>query len=532
MPRIETELAIVGAGPAGLSAAIESAKAGVQVLLIDENPRPGGQLFKQIHKFFGSKDHRAGVRGIDIGEQLLAEVEQSGAKAMLDAVAWGIFADHTLGVIQNHKSIYVKAQEVLLATGASENALAFPGWTLAGVMGAGAIQTLVNVHRVLPGRRILMVGSGNVGLIVTYQLLQAGAEVVAVLEGMPGIGGYGVHASKLRRNGVPILTSTTIKEARGTDRVEQAVTIALDRDWHEIPGTEREYDVDVICLALGLTPLSELAWLAGCKFDYIAQLGGHIPVHDANMETTVSGLYVAGDVSGIEEACTAMEEGRLAGIAAAVSLGHMSGQEAASRKEVVLKRLDELRCGPFGLPRNRAKERLQQQVTMSGKITLERDGFLPAEGLAGLPGVPSQARLEHGPVAVIECAQEIPCNPCEEVCHNAAIQVGESIINLPVLIEDRCDGCGLCIAGCPGQAIFVVNMTYSDEEAAVQLPYEFLPLPEKDEIVDGLDREGEKVCTARVVKVLNPKKFDRTAVITIAVPKECAMTVRNIAIRR
>ncbi len=532
MARIETELAIVGAGPAGLSAAIESAKAGVQVLLIDENQRPGGQLFKQIHKFFGSKDHRAGVRGIDIGEQLLEEVEQSGAEVMLDAVAWGIFADHTLGVIQDRKNSYVKARRVLLATGASENALAFPGWTLAGVMGAGAMQTLVNLHRVLPGRRVLMVGSGNVGLIVTYQLLQAGAEVVAVLEGLPSIGGYGVHASKLRRNGVPILTSTTIKEARGKDRVERAVAIALDRDWHEIPGTETEYEVDAVCLALGLTPLSELAWLAECKFDYVPQLGGHIPVHDSNMETTVPGLYVAGDVSGIEEACTAMEEGRLVGIAVAESLGHLSGREAADRKEIVFKRLDELRCGPFGLPRNPAKEHGRQQVGMSGELTLERDGFLSAGELAGLPGMPSQARVGQGPVAVIECAQEIPCNPCEEICHNAAIQVGDSIINLPVLIEDRCDGCGLCIAGCPGQAIFVVNMTYADEEATVQLPYEFLPLPEKDEIVDGLDREGQKVCTARVVTVLSPRKFDRTAVITIAVPKECAMTVRNIAIRR
>jgi thioredoxin reductase len=354
-----TDLAVVGAGPAGLAAAIEAAGAGVRVLLIDENAKPGGQLFKQIHKFFGSKDHYAGTRGIDIGTKLLSDVQALGVEVMLDTVVWGIFANRTLGVIHERQNQRIEAKCICLATGASENALAFPGWTLPGVMGAGAIQTLINVERVLPGKRVLMVGSGNVGLIVSYQLLQAGAQVVAVVEALPKVGGYGVHASKLRRNGVPILTSTTIKEAVGQNRVEKATTVALDAQWHQIPGTEREYDVDVICLALGLTPLSELAWMAGCNFAYISQLGGHVPIHDDNMQTTVSGIYVAGDLAGIEEASTAMEEGKLAGISVAEALGHLSATEASQRKVAVLKRLDELRSGPFGEARSKAKEQLQ-----------------------------------------------------------------------------------------------------------------------------------------------------------------------------
>ena len=290
-----TDLAVVGAGPAGLAAAIEAASAGVGVLLVDENAKPGGQLFKQIHKFFGSKDHYAGTRGVDIGIKLLSDVRSVGVEVMLDTVVWGIFANHTLGVIHERQNQRIQAQCICLATGASENALAFPGWTLPGVMGAGAIQTLINVERVLPGKRVLMVGSGNVGLIVSYQLLQAGAQVVAVVEALPKVGGYGVHASKLRRNRVPILTSTTIKAAAGQNRVEKATTVALDAQWRQVPGTEREYDVDVICLALGLTPLSELAWMAGCQFAYVPQLGGHVPIHDDNMQTTVPGIYAAGD---------------------------------------------------------------------------------------------------------------------------------------------------------------------------------------------------------------------------------------------
>jgi thioredoxin reductase len=357
----ETELAVVGGGPAGLSAAIEAARAGVRVMVIDENERAGGQLFKQIHKFFGSKEHRAGVRGIDIGERLLGEVESSGAEVLLDSVVWGLFEGHTLGVIRQGKNQQVKAQKILLATGASENALAFPGWTLSGVMGAGAMQTLVNVHRVLPGKRMLMVGSGNVGLIVSYQMLQAGAEVVGVVEALPKVGGYGVHAAKLRRQGVPIWTSTTVKAALGNGKVEQAITVSLDNKWQAVAGSERTWDVDVICLALGLTPLTELAWMTGCKFQYIPQLGGNIPVHDENMETSVPGLYVAGDLSGVEEASTAMEEGKLAGIAVAESLGRLSATEAQARKRVVCESLEQLRSGPFGEARQRAKEQLQQQ---------------------------------------------------------------------------------------------------------------------------------------------------------------------------
>ncbi len=161
-------------------------------------------------------------------------------------------------------------------------------------------------------------------------------------------------------------------------------------------------------------------------------------------------------------------------------------------------------------------------------MTLIKDGFFDPKELEKLPGVPSKERLEKGPVVVIECAQKIPCNPCEEACNKKAISIGDSIIDLPVLNSELCTGCGLCIAACPGQAIFVVDMTYSDTEAAVQLPFEFLPYPGQGEIVDGLNRAGRRVCDAKVLKVLNPKYFDRTVVITVAVPKKFGMEVRNI----
>lgn len=354
----EVEVAVVGSGPAGLSAAIEAAKIGAKVTLIDENAKPGGQLFKQIHKFFGTKENYAGVRGNDIGYKLLRETEKYCVDVRLNTTVFGLFENMTLGLFTEEKLSTLKADKIILATGASENPLAFPGWTLPGVMGAGAAQTMINVWRVLAGERILMVGSGNVGLVVTYQLLQAGAEVLAIVEALPKIGGYGVHAAKVRRAGVPILTAHTVKKAFGDKKVEAATIVKLDEKWAQIPGTERNIEVDLICVAVGLQPRTQPAWLAGCEFIYLPQLGGSTPIHSEDMETTVSGLYVAGDTAGVEEADTAMEEGRLAGISVAEALGHIGKDQFKEKKEDIQKRLGALRAGPFGEQRSIAKQQL------------------------------------------------------------------------------------------------------------------------------------------------------------------------------
>jgi len=227
-------------------------------------------------------------------------------------------------------------------------------------MGAGATQTLINIHRVIPGQRILMVGAGNVGLIVTYQLLQAGAEVVAIIEGLSYIGGYGVHASKVLRAGVPILTNHTILQAEGDEKVKGAVIAQVDEKWEPVAGTQETLDVDTICLAVGLSPLAELAWMAGCQSSYIPSLGGWVPLHDENLETSLPGVYVAGDLAGIEEASTAMEEGRLAGLTAAEALGHLSPKEASAKKGEVRERLAALRIGSFGEGRAIAKQKIME----------------------------------------------------------------------------------------------------------------------------------------------------------------------------
>jgi Fe-S-cluster-containing hydrogenase component 2 len=158
-------------------------------------------------------------------------------------------------------------------------------------------------------------------------------------------------------------------------------------------------------------------------------------------------------------------------------------------------------------------------------------GILTAEELRGLPGVPSVNRAAEGPVAVIECAEEFPCDPCESSCAHGAIFVGRPITNLPRLDEDSCIGCGECIVECPGLAIFMMNLTYSDKEAAVSFPYEFLPLPRVGEEIGAVDRSGKVITTGKVVEVKNLPSQDRTAVVTVALPREFGWDVRGLQIK-
>jgi len=352
----------IGAGPAGLAAAVEAARNGVDVVIYDENERPGGQLFKQIHKFFGSREHRAQERGFDIGNSFLTEARELNVEVSLNSVVLGIYENGALNVMIRDRIEQVKAEKTLVATGASENMIPFPGWTLPGVIGAGAAQTMANIHGIRPGNNILMVGSGNVGVIVSYQMMQAGCRVAAVIDAAPKIGGYAVHAAKIARAGVPFFVSHTIKAAQGKERVEGATIIEVDDNWNPLPGTEKQFEVDTVCIAVGLNPATQLIRMAGCKMANSPVLGGQLPAHDLNQETSIKGLYVAGDASGIEEASTAIIEGRIAGLAIANSLGYLDDSAFLSARDEQLQSIVGMRSGSHGEVRAKAKEYLNSMM--------------------------------------------------------------------------------------------------------------------------------------------------------------------------
>lgn len=360
---MNNEFVIIGAGPAGLCAAIEAARYGVKVLLIDDNDTVGGQLFLQTHKFFGSRDHMAGIRGFQIGEELSKSIKELSIEVLLNTTVWGIYPDMTVAFnTEGKKKESVVPKNLLIATGALEKSLYFKGWTKPGVMGAGAVQNMMHVSRVKPGNNALIVGSGNVGLILAYQLTQADVNVVGVIEALPKIGGYQVHAGKIRRLGIPILTNFTIIKANGSPIVDSAVIAKVDEKYKVIPSSEIEVVCDLICLAIGLRPFDELCYSANLEISYIENLKSFVALHDENMETSRKGIYVAGDITGIEEANTAMDEGKLAGIIVAEKLGKISSGEASKIKKEINNRLENLRIGTFGKERLTAKKDILQKI--------------------------------------------------------------------------------------------------------------------------------------------------------------------------
>jgi sarcosine oxidase subunit alpha len=363
--KIIVDITIVGSGPAGLMAAITAAKQGVpSILLVDENHIIGGQLVKQSHKFFGSEEEKAGTRGIDLAVELMDQANSlKNIKSMLETTIIGCYNgknDYKLIAVNRQKKvdqlIEISSKSVIFACGAMENMLAFPGNDLPGVYGAGGVQTLMNVYGVKPGNQVLMVGAGNVGLIVSYQLLQAGVNVNRVVEIMSKIGGYNVHAAKLRRCGVPIYTSHSIKEVYGKEKVEGAIVEAIDSSFNPIPDTEEDIPCDTICIAVGLTPSIRLLEQIGVETQFIVEAGGHVAIHDSSMQTSIKGVFVAGDSSGIEEASTAMIEGQLAGISAASLLGF--DEKSDELKEKCRKALEGFRSGPFGIKPKICKDKI------------------------------------------------------------------------------------------------------------------------------------------------------------------------------
>jgi NADPH-dependent 2,4-dienoyl-CoA reductase/sulfur reductase-like enzyme len=341
------ELAVIGAGPAGMEAAITAAEAGVKTVIIDYYPQAGGQYYKPLPSAFKAAQKTRAERE---GEFLVDMLKGLPVTRLFDALTWGIFKEEKeqgwqVALYGPQAPKFVHARMLILANGAYDTPVAFPGWTLPGVITCGAALTLLKTQRVAPARRALVTGTGPLLLSVAAHLIEAGVEVAAVCESnrlfpkgllyIPTLLGQwhrlmeGVqYLSIMSRARTPYKMGWSIVAAHGNDHVEETVIARVDKTGVAQPGTEQAFEVDTVVSGYSLTPNTGLARMLGCQFEHRPEKGGWVPVRDETMRTSLPGVYVAGDGAGIGGAEAARLEGRIAGAAAAVESGHIGTEKA------------------------------------------------------------------------------------------------------------------------------------------------------------------------------------------------------------
>ena len=345
---LAAELVVVGGGPAGMAAALEASGAGADVALVDNRHGVGGQYFKQPANGF-DLDETALDAQYRTGRELLARLAASSVRVLRETRVWASSGPTRLFAVSPARRYVLGARRLVLATGAFERGVPFPGWTLPGVMTTGAAQTLLRSYLVAPGRRVLVSGNGPLNLQVAAELHAAGVDVVAVTETAslfrPAAALHlaGLAASSPRHSlqglgylrelaRVPLLPRSSVVAAGGTARVEWAEVARLDASGRPIEGTRRRLSVDTVCLGYGFVPSVELARMLGCDQSLDPRSGALTIVRDPRGRTSVEGVWSAGDGGRIGGAQVAQAMGALAGLDAARSIGHVtSGTEERER---------------------------------------------------------------------------------------------------------------------------------------------------------------------------------------------------------
>ncbi len=345
-------LVVVGAGVSGTAAAIEAAKAGVPVTLIDENPVPTSMAGLNVPLFFGQKFDNALTNRALMMERMAAtnevmgEAEEAGVDIQLGTCVWGAFRNSEnsrlldgpqIGLADHKRSWMMKYERLIVATGSRDLSIGFAGCDLAGAMGANGAHSLMTRYQALSAHRMVILGSGNLALNTAKMALDNGIEVAAIVDITPSVRGDKTLTTNLQSKGVELYTSHAVKQAVGSHgEIESVVLVEIDDNLEPIAGTEKIITADTVCLAIGLVPNIEILSLLDCDLAFKSELGGFVPTHDDQMRTSVDGVFVAGDTAGFHEAMLlnpeiARNQGRIAGIAAAESLGAIDNTEAQSR---------------------------------------------------------------------------------------------------------------------------------------------------------------------------------------------------------
>lgn len=401
----KTDVAIIGAGPAGLAAREILNENKVNNIVIDNNDQIGGQFLMQTHQFFFFEKEKkfGGMRGFDIAKTLAGDNHDG---IFLNSTVWDILEGKRLAIknIKTEEIYYVDAKHLIIATGAVPFMPPFENDDVPGVFTAAVIQKMMNQEFTLLGKNVLTIGAGNIGYLTSYQLMQAGANVKAIVEAQEFEGGFPVQANRVRRLGIPILTSKILIKAIPNEKGDGVIgaVIADSKNFEPVPGTEQVIDgIDAINICTGLVP-----------DDALLTKGKEIFGRDC---------HGAGDAIRIGEGTSAVLRGQ---------------QVAYEILEEMAIRFDYYKYLTV------SKEYIDSQQHPT-KIIEE-------------PHIPSKERQEEKPFVLIDCLYGFACNPCAFACPYGAI-TKSSTSTVPQIDFDKCIGCMKCVYQCPGLAILVIT---------------------------------------------------------------------------
>ncbi len=451
----KTTVAIIGAGPAGLAAREELKKHNIENIVIDNNDKIGGQFLMQTHQFFFFEKEKkfGGMRGFDIAETLAGESLDG---IFLDSTVWDILEGKRIAVknISTEEIFYVDAEHMVIATGAVPFMPTFENDDLPGVYTAAVVQKMMNSELTLLGKNVLTVGAGNIGYLTSYQLMQGGAKVKAIIEAQPSEGGFPVQANRVRRLGIPIMLSKILIKAipnKNHTGVKGAV-IADCENFVPIPGTEQIIDgIDAINICTGLVPDDQLL------------IKGN--------EIFGRACHGAGDAIRIGEGTSAVLKGK---------------QVAFEILQAMHVRFDHDEYLSL------SKEYIDSQ---QHPVRIQEN-----------PHFPTDSRLDEKPFVLIDCLYGFACNPCEFSCPHGAI-TKTSTSTIPQLDFDKCIGCMQCVYQCPGLAIFGYNL----KKDWLFLPIEYEA--NEGEEVFLVNNNGEKLGEGIIEKIL--KKPNKTNIARV-----------------
>lgn len=452
----KTSVAIIGAGPAGLATREELNKNNIDNIVIDNNDKIGGQFLMQTHQFFFFEKEKkfGGMRGFEIAKTLAGKNLDG---ILLNSTVWDILEGKRLAIknIKTDKIYYIDAEYLVIATGAVPFMPSFENDDLPGVYTAAVVQKMMNNEFTLLGKNILTVGAGNIGYLTSYQLMQAGANVKAILEAMPHEGGFPVQANRVRRLGIPIMLSKILLKAipnKNHTGIIGAV-IADCQNFQPIQGTEKIIDgIDAINICTGLVPDDQL-FIKG-------------------KEIFGRDVWGAGDAIRIGEGTSAVVRG----------------------KQVAFQILEEI---------GQKYDYRQYLTTSKEYIDSQQEPVRIIES----PRMPDEKRAEK-PFVITDCLYGFACNPCVFACPHDAISK-PSTSNVPIVDYNKCIGCMECVYQCPGLAIF----GYIPKTNKVLLPIEY-QAEEKSEVF-LVNNQGEKIAEGFINKIL--KKPNKTNVARVEV---------------